>query len=58
MADGAVKTFEIETGKPVNAFFEHNGWVTEFLPWCVRLCTHAQHYVQFQLITIKVILVK
>jgi len=38
MVDGAVKTFEVDTGKPVNAFFEHNGWVTEFLPWCVQLC--------------------
>ena len=37
MVDGAVKTFEADSGKPVNAFFEHSGWVTEFLSWFVQL---------------------
>jgi len=56
--DGAVKTFEIDTAKPVNAFFEHNGWVTEFIPWYVLLCVPAWYYVQFQVIKIKVIIAK
>ena len=47
MADGAVKTFEGDTGKPVNTFFEHSGWVTEFFSWFVQLCFCA--YMQFQL---------
>jgi len=41
VVDGAVKTFEAETGKPVNSFFEHIGWVTEFLSWFVQLCYRA-----------------
>jgi len=43
VADGAVKTFEAETGKAINAFFEHTGWVTEFISWFVQSCCHAEH---------------
>jgi len=37
VVDGAVKTFEADTGKPMSAFFEHTGWVTEFISWFVCL---------------------
>jgi len=42
VVDGAVKTFEADTGKPINSFFEHNGWVTEFVSWCVLLSVLPQ----------------
>jgi len=35
--DGVVKTFEADSGKAVNSFFEHSGWVTEFISWFVKL---------------------
>jgi len=41
--DGVVKTFEADSGKAVNSFFEHSGWVTEFISWFVKLCCHSSH---------------
>ncbi|KAL8562628.1 hypothetical protein ACOMHN_011200 [Nucella lapillus] len=31
--DGVVKTFEAESGKQVSTFYEHKGWVTDFMYW-------------------------
>jgi len=44
VTDGAVKSFEAETGKLVNSFFEHIGWVTGFMPWFVAYI-HVIHYI-------------
>ncbi|XP_076443785.1 uncharacterized protein LOC143282138 isoform X2 [Babylonia areolata] len=31
--DGVVKTFEAESGKLVSTFYEHKGWITDFMYW-------------------------
>ncbi|KAK7116215.1 uncharacterized WD repeat-containing protein alr3466-like [Littorina saxatilis] len=31
--DGVVKAFEAESGKLISVFYEHKGWVTDFMYW-------------------------
>lgn len=33
IVDGVVKTLESDTGKLVNVYYEHKGWVTDFVYW-------------------------
>ena len=36
-SDGVVKSFEAESGRPVSTFYEHKGWVTDFMYWYVHM---------------------
>lgn len=31
--DGAVKSYEADTGRMVHYYTEHRGWVTDFIYW-------------------------
>ncbi|XP_059165911.1 uncharacterized WD repeat-containing protein alr3466-like [Physella acuta] len=31
--DGVIKSYEAESGKPVQTFYKHKGWVTDFFFW-------------------------
>ena len=33
ISDGMIKSWESDTGKMVNTYHDHRGWVTDFLYW-------------------------
>lgn len=33
IVDGVVKMLESDAGKLVNVYYEHKGWVTDFVYW-------------------------